>query len=268
MRRGCECCAPDASLKAAFSEGETDFRQCSSCGLLLREVFPTPQELDAIYQQAYAEEKIAAGDTNQESGAFATRSYAEFIRRLAAHPAKASKVLDFGAGSGELVAALRDRAINADGLEFAEDARRFCLEQRGIALLSDLKGLSDASYGMVTMIEVIEHLTELQPTLRELGRLMPPGGTLLVTTPNRLGLRARREKGHWREATKKFHLFLFDRRSLCLHLEKAGFRNVRQVRFSPLQRPGLKFWLAARLPQLLGLGGTLCILATKPEPAP
>ena len=40
---------------------------------------------------------------------------------------------------------------------------------------------------VITMIEVIEHLTELQPTLRELYRIMKPGGTLLVTTPNRFG---------------------------------------------------------------------------------
>lgn len=262
MNLACECGAPISARRVAFSEGEVDFRQCTQCGLLFREVFPTPDELHAIYQQAYEEEKIASGGTNQESGAFATQSYADFIQDLARQPAHAS-VLDFGAGSGELVAALRDRSIEAEGLEFAEEARRFCLEHRGISLLSDLKALPSGRYGVITMVEVIEHLTELQPTLRELCRLMEPGGTLLVTTPNRLGLRARREKGHWREAAKKFHLFLFDRRSLRQHLEKAGFTQVRQVRFSPLQRPGFKFWLAARLPQMLGVGGTLCMTATK-----
>lgn len=262
MSRACECGAPMSALRAAFSEGEVDFRQCTHCGLFFREVFPTPSELHEIYKQAYEEEKIASGGTNQESGAFATTSYADFIQGLARQPSQA-KVLDFGAGSGELVAALRARSLEADGLEFADEARRFCLEHRGISLLSDLKGLPSARYDVITMIEVIEHLTELQPTLRELYRIMKPGGTLLVTTPNRLGLRARIEKGHWREATKKFHLFLFDRRSLRQHLEKAGFKCARQVRFSPLQRPGFKFWLAARLPQMLGVGGTLCMTATK-----
>lgn len=262
MKRACECGAPDATQRAAFSEGETDFRHCTRCGLLFRQVLPTPDELDAIYKQAYEEEKIASGGTNQESGAFATRSYARFIEALTRRAAHAS-VLDFGAGSGELVAALRERSIEAEGLEFAQEARRFCLEHRGFSLLSDLQALPPDGYGVISMIEVIEHLTQLQSTLSDLNRLLAPGGTLLISTPNRLGLRARREKGHWREAAKKFHLFLFDQRSLRHHLEKAGFTQVRQIRFSPLQRPGWKFWLAARLPQMLGVGGTLCMTATK-----
>ena len=86
---------------------------------------------------------------------------------------------------------------------------------------------------------------------------------LFVTTPNRLGLRARMQKGYWREARKKFHLFLFDRASIEQMLLRAGFARVDWVRFSPLQNSGFPFWLYGRACQCLGVSGTLAVIARR-----
>lgn len=260
-RRACECGTPASSLQTVFESGETDFRRCSTCGLVFREIFPSEGELVEIYRQAYEAEKIAGGGTNQESGLHAAQSYSVLIRRHVVDPA--TRVLDYGAGSGQLVAQLRARGVQADGLEFSAEARRFCEKKRGFKLLGDIRDVKDEHYGLVSMIEVIEHLTELQTTLRELHRILAPGGTLLVTTPNLEGYRARTAKGHWHEARKRFHLFLFTEDSLRFHLDRAGFVDSERIRFNPLQRPGPKFWLAARLSQAAGVGGTLCMFARR-----
>ncbi len=131
--------------------------------------------------------------------------------------------------------------------------------------MGDLAGIPRDSYDLITMIEVIEHLTDLSATLEILRAALKPGGTLFVTTPNRRGWRAILEQGNWREARKKFHLFLFDRNSLRHHLRSAGFHQITQIRLSPVPKPGLPVWLFGRAMQLLGLGGTLCFRASRAQ---
>ncbi|MFC5498385.1 class I SAM-dependent methyltransferase [Caenimonas terrae] len=261
MNINCQCGAGQEHLAQFFANGETDFRLCGVCGCVFRERFPSPSELDQIYRQAYGNENIGAVNTNQESGDHATLNYARHLLREVLHPG--DRLLDYGAGTGALLHELRKFGVRGDGLEFSENARSYCLAERGFALRSNLRDVPDGYFNVISMIEVIEHLTDLPGTLKEVHRVLAPGGQIFVTTPCRTGLRARLERGFWREAQKKFHLFLFDWRSINFHLQRAGFLDVRRKVFSPLQKPGWKFWVYSRITQSIGLSGTLCVLARK-----
>ncbi len=257
----CPCGASAEQLAQYFQAGETDFLICKSCSSVFRRRFPGPEELDEIYRLAYQEENIAGDTTDQESGNFANRSFADYLTTKIVKPE--DRILDYGAGSGMLVSELHNRGLACDGLEFAQSAREFCMRNRGYKLLSNLEEVPDGCYQAVTMIEVIEHLTDLTGTLKEIHRVLSPGGSLFITTPNRTGFRARVEKGNWREARKKFHLFLFDWTSIRFHLDRTGFAGVERIVFSPFQKEGLKYLVYARAMQAIGMSGTLCVLASK-----
>ena len=261
VMNSCECGTSSGQLKSFYCTGETDFRRCPKCGLVFRDKFPMPDELNDIYREAYETDKINGGDTNQESGQFASQKYAEFV--CSALRQKSGNVLDYGSGSGELVELLQKQGVVANGLEFSSDARKFCEDTRGITLYHDLTECENEHYDIVTMIEVIEHLTYIKGALDEIYQVLKPGGKLIITTPNRTGLRARWEKGEWKEARKKFHLFLFDFFSLKCCLERSGYKDIRLIRFSPVQRPGLFSWAYARVSQLVGMPGTLCVIAKR-----
>ena len=104
------------------------------------------------------------------------------------------RVLDFGCGPGYLLDLLIARGVACEGADFSENS---------IALLNDrLKreslfggatrlerlpsGLPANAYDVVFCVEVVEHLTgdELETTLAEFRRVLKPGGTLVLTTPN------------------------------------------------------------------------------------
>ena len=261
----CACGENGLNMKPLFLEGEVDFVVCGRCNLAFRVEFPSELALEGLYLEAYSQGKIEKKLTNQESGTFAVKAYTSYLMKIfnILDSRLDARLLDFGAGSGELVEKLQKNGVLADGLERSEAARSSCLEKRTIELFSDFKKIPTGYYQVVTMVEVIEHLTDINATLADLARVLEPSGILFITTPNRKGMRARLEKGCWKEAQKKFHLFLFDWQSLEYHLKKAGFVNIERIRFSPVQKVGLRAKFIARFMQTLGLGGTLCLMCRR-----
>jgi len=97
-----------------------------------------------------------------------------------------ARVLDLASGSGAFLARLRDAGFtNLTAVE----------RERDSYLLPDVPCLSvdldkpfaqeiGGTFDVVTAIEIIEHLSSPIAFLQEARKLLPPGGLLLVSTPN------------------------------------------------------------------------------------
>jgi ubiquinone/menaquinone biosynthesis C-methylase UbiE len=98
-------------------------------------------------------------------------------------------VLDIGCGRGAMLERLRERSPQTVllGIELS-DASAAEARRRGIAVfqqsVEDGLPLEDASVDLVVFGEVIEHLYDPDACLDEIHRVLVPGGTLIVTTPN------------------------------------------------------------------------------------
>ena len=96
------------------------------------------------------------------------------------------RVLDYGAGVGDLTRRLLamdrfDSVSAADIMRAPADlARVNWIEQDLNEQIPDAEG----EYDVVIAAEVIEHLENPRFTVRELYRLLRPGGTVLISTPN------------------------------------------------------------------------------------
>ncbi len=96
------------------------------------------------------------------------------------------KILDAGCGTGinlEYLAEFGD----VTGVDFAEEAIDFC-RRRGNgsvrrADLTRMEGWPDGEWGLVTALDVIEHIDDDRAVVRELLRVTKPGGHLLITVP-------------------------------------------------------------------------------------
>jgi len=126
---------------------------------------------------------------------FSAHSGGEIVARADAELGlEGKRVLDFGSGHGDLLAHLFRRGIAAHGLEFSAGSAaamraRFASEDlfRGVEVADDLPSpFPDGSFDIVFLVEVVEHLLDeqLEPTMRELLRLLAPGGHVVATTPN------------------------------------------------------------------------------------
>ncbi len=116
----------------------------------------------------------------------------EFARHFLRGLKRGLRVLDAGCGAGYGAALLaEDRGNEVTGLDASAEAVAWAGQHYQAANLhfapGDVTALRDfdASYDVVAAFEVIEHLADAEGFLREVQRVLRPGGVLLVSTPNR-----------------------------------------------------------------------------------
>lgn len=102
------------------------------------------------------------------------------------------KVLDFGCGSGYGTGRISEFAQEAYGADVAGDAVEYAKARYRNDNLHFLKidpqpplPFPDESFDVVLSFQVIEHVSDDDAYLREAHRLLKPGGTLVVITPDR-----------------------------------------------------------------------------------
>lgn len=98
-----------------------------------------------------------------------------------------SSVLDVGCGYGAFVAAAARQGFAAVGVERAPVELRHARRTAGRRIV-DGDGLrlpvGDGAVDAVTLWNVLEHVEDVDGTLREAGRVLRPGGTLVAIAPN------------------------------------------------------------------------------------
>jgi SAM-dependent methyltransferase len=146
-------------------------------------------------------------------------------------PARA-RILDAGCGSGRNMVELA-RHGTVTGVELA-DASVSLARERGAGEViagSVLEMPFEAgSFDLAASLDVIEHLEDDLTALRELRRVVAPGGSLLVTVPAYQWLWS----GH---DEINHHFRRYTRRSLQRAGEEAGWQQVRTTYFNSLLLP-------------------------------
>lgn len=110
----------------------------------------------------------------------------EFIRRHV--PLEGRRILDIGCGIGTFVQRLREFSPHVYGVDIDQERVR-----QGAAALpylavgvSEYLPFADATFDVVLLHEVLEHVRDDRLTLREAGRVTRPGGRIVIYCPNRL----------------------------------------------------------------------------------
>ncbi len=113
------------------------------------------------------------------------------IREMA--PQLRGDYLDVGAGNGELIdRVVREFPVRPRACDYRDDLITLGDVPVDVAdLNNDPLPYPDDAFDLVTCTEVIEHLEHFRAPLREIHRILRPGGLLVVSTPNVLNLRSR-----------------------------------------------------------------------------
>jgi len=145
-----------------------------------------------------------------------------------AHPAPGA-VLDIGCGRGLMLYGLARRGWRTVGVEMSEAASRHAREVLGLDVrVGDLAGCEfpSASFDVVTLFHVLEHLPDPDAALAEARRVITPDGRLLVEVPNFGSLQSQLTGGKGFHLDAPRHLFHFTRAALLQLLGRAGFEPL------------------------------------------
>ena len=108
---------------------------------------------------------------------------------------RGERYLDVGCGNGSFTLGLGEGFAETYGIDVEEDRLadfRRKIDERGIPsttvqwMSAETMDFPDDHFDVITAIEVIEHIPDLEATLDEIQRVLKPGGSFGITCPNRL----------------------------------------------------------------------------------
>jgi 2-polyprenyl-3-methyl-5-hydroxy-6-metoxy-1,4-benzoquinol methylase len=171
----------------------------------------------------------------EASGGASSDVILDGILQIVKHFDLRGRVLDFGAGVGNLARKLaasgRFEEVEAADLlprptDLASEIRWHHLD------LNDTQAIPAASYDAVIAAEVIEHLENPRHVAREWFRMLKPGGTVILSTPNNESIRsllALLARGHFvafQDTCYPAHITALLRKDLERILAEVGFSDT------------------------------------------
>lgn len=249
---GCSACpACNAVARAPYCQAQDwQLFACLACGLIYLDPMPGPTVLAALYHDAYDGAQtgyFAKSDSKLRRSLVRLR----IIRRY--RKTRGGNFLDIGCNGGFMVEAARRTGFTAWGIEpdavSIDYARKhFPGNQYFHGLIADFEpkdtrkdnNAAPVRFDVAYCSEVIEHVPQPQPFLRDIYRLLLPGGLLYLTSPDISHWRRPRKLTNWDAFCPPSHALYFNPKNLISLVQRCGFELVSR---RPAWKPGIKLLL-------------------------
>lgn len=177
------------------------------------------------------------------------------------------RVLEIGSGTGTLLSRLRDRGVDISGVDVNADLVAEARRWHGDLPLHHVQGTAvpfpDRSFDIVMSFDVFEHIPDSDAHLREVVRVLRPGGTYLIQTPNKW-TNVVFETIRWRSFTRfrADHCSLHSLAELRARLMRHGFH----VRVYDV--PVVNAFFRGKVRKFMGWPGTALLRVFNPDRLP
>ncbi|HYN87020.1 MAG TPA: class I SAM-dependent methyltransferase [Ardenticatenaceae bacterium] len=197
--------------------------RCRQCGL----VYANPRysatdlldEYEAVEDPLYEQER--------QGRVLTFERHLRPIEKMTGEP-NGRRLLDIGCYTGIFLEIAEAHGWEAYGVEPSHWAARLCRE-RGLRVRSgtlEEAEFPDGFFDVATSWDVIEHLSDPLGHLREVHRILKPGGLLAIHTIDMDAPFARLMGRRW-PWLMEMHIYYFSRRTLAAMLHKVGFDVIR-----------------------------------------
>lgn len=207
-------CHPDLPVKL--------WMKCESCGNLYTWKYPegrlvSPEDSRVI--RPYPEVYLTAAANSS-----ILALWCDVLNTLERYTSGRS-LLEVGIGHGELLAVALEMGYQPDAVEISEETAQRVANLLGIPIWRGdfLNYSSDKTYSMITMGDVLEHITDPGRALRKAHRLLREDGVLWLSTPNFESAFSRLRKFEDPMWMEPHHISYFSRHDLESLTSSCGF---------------------------------------------
>jgi SAM-dependent methyltransferase len=188
-----------------------------------------------LNQSQYTETYVSPAITDFKSNIYIKQSW-DYLKN---HLSTPGKIMDIGCGNACLLHLARQEGWQVRGMELSQSAANAIKEDQGIDVIVanflDYQSDEPASFDLVVLRHVLEHLPDSILAMNQIGSLLKVDGYAMLEFPNtsslgytikrRLknrGLKNKKYSPEWRPG----HCNEFCRRSFSFLLEKTGFELI------------------------------------------
>jgi 2-polyprenyl-3-methyl-5-hydroxy-6-metoxy-1,4-benzoquinol methylase len=194
--------------------------KCKNCQL----IYMNPMEKVSKTNEYYSKAKNTHAPTIRESYLRTAESQVRLVRKYA----NGTNLLDIGCAQGFFLFDASKAGYTAKGIEIAQDAATYARREFGLDIeakpFEELQ-FAENYFDVVTLWQVLEHVPYPLMMLKEVHRILKPGGLLVVSTPNIEAIPAKILRKRWWDI-KRLHINQFTTRTLTDILQNTGFKNI------------------------------------------
>lgn len=217
-----------------FTYKSFDYWRCTSCAHVTTSPYPTSEQIVEHYRQGFVDRNYRTIREHAETYRAAMSQLLAILDRefvAQSRVLKGASLLDIGCFTGEFLEEAQARGVDGYGIELQEEAVAIARErlpnrvQCADVMANDL-GFSHERFDVVTLLGVIEHVTDPLKLLRRARDLLAPGGVCFIQTPNSEAILASVMRHLWPPYAPVEHIHLFSKTSLRRLLEQEGFGSI------------------------------------------
>jgi 2-polyprenyl-3-methyl-5-hydroxy-6-metoxy-1,4-benzoquinol methylase len=199
--------------------------RCKNCHL----IYMNPMEKVGKTNEYYYKAKNTHAPTIRECYLKTAKSQVRLIQKYAS----GTNLLDIGCAQGFFLFSASKVGYTTKGIEISQDAAAYATKEFGLDVEAkpfEELWFSESSFDVVTLWQVLEHVPYPLMVLKEVYRILKPGGLVVASTPNIESIPAKILRKKWWDI-KRLHINQFTTKTLMDILYNAGFKKISSVSY-------------------------------------
>ena len=192
------------------------------------ETFPQP-EIDTLANYYKSKDYISHTDSKRnlfEKVYHWVRNYSlqQKLKLINKYSSQPNSLLDIGCGTGDFLATAQKAGWEIQGVE-PDAGARVIANKKTSNSVKDVEALEDfanASFDVITLWHVLEHLPNLDEQIKILDKLLKPEGTLILAVPNFKSYDATHYKEFWAAYDVPRHFWHFSQDTISKLFSEVG----------------------------------------------